>query len=220
MYNVMELEGFGTSLTGKAIYVYCTHTEAWIPWEFISGHTSTILITSGAIKSLEAEHTWTAVFRPSSIKEWSCIATVLRALPGPILLTFDIGSAEAPDAFLTFIDSLVLTRIWVGKGISIPTIPDAIFFPVLREGLAETYNLLTRLPGRNAHGPWKCMNQLEWSSLVETTVRSELGLVLSDVGESDWTLFWHKISDSTQPDCITRGTALVRTALAILEKCT
>ena len=62
------------------------------------------------------------------------------------------------------------------------------------------------------------MNQLEWSSLVETTVLPELGLVLSDVGESDWILFWHKISDSTQPDSRTIGTALVRTRLAILEK--
>lgn len=219
-HTVMELEGFGTSLTGYSLYIPCREHEAWIPWEFLSGHISRVLVTSDtpSIRLVEAENTWNAVFRPTTPKEWSCIATVVRNLVGPTLLVFD-GSPSPPDAFLPSIEQCT-TKIWIGNHASIPVIPDAIFFPVLRERITEAYNILTQLPGRNSHGAWKGMSASEWSLLITTTTGSELGIVVSDVGESEWVLFWHNPSDSLDVElCKKRGISWLQTGVHMMELC-
>jgi len=227
----MELEGFGASLIGRAIYVHADVQNAWIPWEFILGTTYScrMLIGSehGGVNRIEIENPWSFVIKPKSGKDWSCIATILRAMSGSVLLTFDIGCPRPSDSFVQFLDALVaegkivLTRIWLGMDVDIPTIPDAIFFPVdIVTTCSDIYDMLVRLPGRGGHDPWKKMSASEWKALTDTTMQSKLGIVLSDIGETEWTLFWHKLSDSDvlpRNVLFQKGFHLMRTAMSIME---
>jgi hypothetical protein len=231
----MELEGFGASLVGRVLYVYADAASAWIPWEFVSGTAySCRLLISGdgpGLRCVEAENSWTAVFRPTCAKDWSCIATVIRGMSPSVLLVFDTHAPPAPPAFISFMDSVVadgrtiLTRIWIGQHIEIPAIPDAIFVPALHETeprkSQEIYELFGRLPGRGSHGGWSGMNGNDWNALVKATGDSDLGMVFSDIGEHGWTLFWHKIGDSRAEGhgvMIKRGFTWLRTGMALVEK--
>ena len=229
----MELEGFGASLLGRAIYVCANHDSAWIPLEFISGtpYSCKLLITgeSPGHRCIEAEHTWTAVFKPNQPKDWSVIATVLRGLGPNILLVFDTHAPVAPPTFISYLDGIVLenrttvTRIWIGEHIEIPVIPDAIFFPIVYDAkhAHDIFAMLKRLPGRGSHGPWFSIPEAEWPSIVKATQDSGLGMVVSDIGESSWSLFWHKLSDSRSENhahMTKRGLTWLKTGLAILEK--
>ena len=228
----MELEGFGASLIGRAIYVFADSQDVWIPWEFITGtqYSCKILITSlkNDFHCLEVENAWTIIVRPQTAKDWSCIATILRGMGGSVLLTFDVGCPKPPDSFLSFLDSIVtearivVTRIWVGKGIEIPIVPDAIFFPVqIRSFNEAVYELLGRLKGRFDHGPYTQMSAGEWRALIDATQQSNLGLVVSDVGEHEWKLFWHKLGDSLTGEkskMFQTGFSWLRTAMSVLEK--
>ncbi len=151
---------------------------------------------------------------------------------GPaVLIVFDTHAPPAPPAFISFIDAvladgrIVVTRVWIGQHIEIPTIPDAIFVPVLNDAVArkaqEVFELFGRLPGRGAHQGWAGMNAHDWTALVKATTESQLGIVLSDIGEQSWTLFWHKIGDSRAEGhgvMIKRGFTWMRTGMAIVEK--
>jgi hypothetical protein len=117
----------------------------------------------------------------------------------------------------------ILTRIWIGQHIEIPAIPDAIFVPVLHDArkAQEIFELFGRLPGRGSHHGWAGMNNNDWNALVKATGESDLGMVMSDVGENAWTLFWHKIGDSRAEGhgvMIKRGFTWMRTGMAIVEK--
>jgi hypothetical protein len=225
--NKMELEGFSTSLAGRALYIYANPDEAWIPWEFINGtqYSCKILIRGDTTTVVEAENNWTAVFRPSGPRDWSMLATVIRGATGSVLLTFDSGCPRAPEAFISFLDSTlatgrtIVTRIWIGVGIEVPCIPDAIFFPsVSTAKTTAVYEILGRLPARNTHGPWKRAALADWLSLCAATASAHLGLVITDIEESEWSLFWHKIADSVAPSGLKQGLALARAGLTIVEK--
>lgn len=204
----MELEGFGASLVGRSLYVFASGTSVWIPWEFISGTTYSckLLITSDTSNHhcLEIEHNWTFVIRPKSAKDWSCIATILKSMiGGSVLLTFDVGCSLPPESFYGFLHSivqegrLVLTRVWVGENVELPSVPDAIFFPVnIADTQSQILAMLKGLPSRNNHGGFQGPSVEEWRAMIAATVQSGLGIVVSDIGESAWTLFWHKTGDS------------------------
>ncbi len=229
----MELEGFGASLVGRNIYIVADGEHAWIPWEFVSGtaYTCKILVTGEGygLRCVEAENNWTAIFRPVTPRDWSCIATIIKGMGNTVLLTIDHHAPVAPAAFITFLDSVlaegrtVITRIWIGTHMEIPAIPDAIFFPVLRDAgrASAAYEMMCRLPARGGHGSWKTPPIGEWNALVGATITGGLGLVISDVGESAWTLFWHKIADSAAEGhgvVMKRGLAWLRTGAALIEK--
>lgn len=229
----MELEGFGASLVGRAVYVYADSVSAWIPWEFVSGtsYSCRILISGegAGLRCVEAENTWNAVFRPSSAKDWSCIATMIRGMGPAVLIVFDTHAPPAPPAFISFMDAvladgrIVLTRVWIGQHIEIPTIPDAVFVPVMHDArrAQDVFELFGRLPGRGAHQGWTGMTAHDWASLVKATTDSDLGMVMSDVGEQSWTLFWHKIGDSRAEGhgvMMKRGFNWLRTGMALVEK--
>ncbi len=160
-------------------------------------------------------------------KEWSCLATILRAMGGggPILLVFGLGAAKAPPAFLSFLEGLLadgrvsVTRVWLGEHIEIPTIPDAIFFPV--GAVSHTmYEMIHRLPPRLNHEGFFITNE-NWTNIVEATKDQNLGLVVSDVGEPRWSLFWHKIADSdteTSSSRFRKGLRLVKIGTGMLER--
>lgn len=235
----MELEGFGTSLVGCSLYVHTNADHAWVPMEFLSNPFSCKLLVTGSDGShhcVEAETTWTAILRPVSPKDWSCIATLIRgAGPGPggttasVLLTFDTGCPVLPESFAAFLDAVVaegrisLTRVWIGFGARIPTVPDAVFFPPSMDAEARgvAHALIGRLPARNGHGAPPSMSSEEWASLVTATATSGMGICVTDVGENGWTLFWHKPVDSageSREALVRRGLAWMRTGGAILEK--
>jgi hypothetical protein len=221
----MELEGFSTSLIGRSLYVYAGPEESWIPYEFISGtqYSCKVLIRGAAMSVAEAENEWTVVFRPTCPRDWSIIATIIRSSIGSVLLAFD--AVKPPESFITFLDTTVstsrtlVTRIWIGVGIEIPCIPDAIFFPPIT--LAQqtvVCDVLGRLPARSGHGPWRKLSAADWTSLCQATIASGLGMVVSDVEESEWSLYWHKVADSATTSGLKQGLALVRAGATILEK--
>lgn len=226
----MELEGFGASLVGRTIYVQASGRDAWIPWEFISGtqYNCKLFITSDSnnYRCLELENTWTMIVRPLVARDWSCIATILKGMGGSILLAFDEGCPKVPESFHTYLESIVqegrtvLTRVWVGLQVELPVVPDAIFFPVLIQSeVTNIYTMLMKLPGRNSHGPFSSMSLQEWTAMVEATVQSNVGMVVSDIGESKWSLFWHKLADSDQGEnFVKKGVAWLKTATVFLEK--
>lgn len=229
----MELEGFGASLIGRALYVCSDAERAWIPWEFISGtpYNCKILISGDGpgLRTVEANESWTAIFRPTQPKDWSVIATVLRGLGPNILLVFDTYAPQAPANFISYLDGIVqesrtiVTRIWIGEHIEIPAIPDAIFFPVLRDTTHSNnaFSMIGRLPARGNHGPCTAASVQEWPPLLKATQDSNLGIVVSDIGETSWSLFWHKLSDSRKENSAVltkRGLAWAKTGLSILEK--
>jgi hypothetical protein len=153
---------------------------------------------------------------------------MIKSAGGPVLLTVDTHAPPLPASFVSFLDSIcaegrILTRVWIGTHHEIPAIPDAILFPPLRDPFRATaaYDMIRRLPGRGGHGIWNAMTPTEWGTLVEATAKSELGILISDIGEKAWTLFWHKISDSVveaRGALIKRGLFWLRTGAAIVEK--
>lgn len=230
----MELEGFGASLVGRAIYVCTPPEKAWIPFEFISGTTYNCRICiSGHAKNVRLVDTadgWNAVFHPTSSRDWSCIATMIQSMGPQILLVFDSYAPVPPSTFVTFLDScvssgrVVLTRIWIGTHVEIPCIPDAILFPVFSggAGAAEAYDMMRRLPARGGHGGWNAPNLDEWNELVKATVDGHLGIMISDVGEHAWSLFWHKVEDSlvgTPGSQLQAARILLNTGMKLLDRC-
>ena len=199
----MELEGFGASLVGRPIFVYADAEHAWIPFEFISGVTynARILVTGHACSPVELEYPWNIVFRPSQPKDWSALATILRGLGKTLLLVFDHPATDPPDSFYPFLESMlaegrtVITRVWIGTAVALPLIPDAVFFPPQADAAAAA-ELVQALPERaGRHGPCK-IQAAEWASPAKATQDMKLGIIVSDVGESEWTVFWHKPADS------------------------
>lgn len=228
----MELEGFGASLVGRVVYVVADSEHAWLPWEFLSGtqYAARILIAGDGhgLRLLEAENNWNAVFRPTGGRDWSVIATMMKSAGGPVLLTVDASAPVLPASFIVFMDGLLaegrtVTRVWVGTHHEIPAVPDAILFPPLRDPFRATaaYEMIRRLPGRDGHGPWTAMGSVEWGTLVDATAKSDLGILISDVGERAWCLFWHKIADSVADSrgvLVKRGLLWLRTGAILLEK--
>jgi hypothetical protein len=116
----------------------------------------------------------------------------------------------------------VITRIWVGENVEMAAIPDAIFYPVLRDAkhAQDVLSMLAHLPERRNHGPFM-IGHTEWPAIVKATQESNLGLIVSDIGERSWNLFWHNIRDSrseSQSVLAKRGLVWLKTGLALLEK--
>lgn len=228
----MELEGFGASLIGRTVYVNAAADVAWIPWEFITGtmYTCKILVTGEGFgtRSIEAEGCWTVVVRPANAKDWSMIATIMRGMGGTQILVFDSHAPRAPDSFVTFMDALlgegriVLTRVWIGEHAEIPAIPDAIFFPVMHTAaaMASSFAMVRRLPARNGHGIFRTMGDHEWNAICNAAAGTGVGVIVSDVGESEWSLFWHKVGDSrldSPSHRLKRGLMWLRTGAMMIE---
>lgn len=201
----MELEGFGASLVGRCVYVNTTADYAWVPWEFVNGtYTSKILIcgNAGTRSETALSNNWTAVFNPVDARIWSAVATVVKGLGPTVLLVFDVGYPTITPTFLTFLDNVlaegrtVLTRVFLGTT-GLPAIPDAIFFPVGSAlGTTGVYDTCMRLPAVRGHGSWTGMAPAEFSALMDTVTSTKVGVAISDVGETGWTLFWHRPDDS------------------------
>jgi hypothetical protein len=198
----MELEGFGVSLVGRCVHICADSNDAWLPWEFLAASYNCRILICGEVKktTLAFTQSWTAVFTPNDVKVWSAIATVLKGMGSTVLLVFDTSAPEMPASFVRFLDDCisqgrqVITRVWIGKKALMPSIPDAVFFPT-SDG-SNVYDYLLKMPTRNGHGTWSGMSAVEFKTLKDTVASNNLGFVISDLGESGWTLFWHRESDS------------------------
>jgi hypothetical protein len=115
----MELEGFSASLQGSSIVVMVEkEEEAWIPWEFLS-EGMTILICGKEVPShriVRDSYPWNIVWTPTTSRDWSMIATILKATAGPLTLVIDLGGPIPPFAFTEFLDSRpLLTKLQIAK---------------------------------------------------------------------------------------------------------
>jgi hypothetical protein len=206
----MELEGLGISFVGRQIWAYANERHhrygSCIPWEYIQGvnYSLKLLIQSeksGKPTLSQAETDWTCVWNPASAKDWSCIATMLRGYSmGNCLLVFDHVNVSAPPTFWSFLENLIregrvnITRVWIHT--SPPAwIPDAVFFPPLADTEMDIVaKVLLGLPSRNSHG--QCRHFPTLSNILVATREQGLGVVVTDVEESEWTLLWHRMGDS------------------------
>jgi len=115
----MELEGFSASLQGSSIVVVVEkEEEAWIPWEFLSDG-MTILICGKEIPShriLRDSYPWNIIWSPTTSRDWSMIATILKATAGPLTVVLDIGGPIPPFAFTEFLETRSsLTKVQIAK---------------------------------------------------------------------------------------------------------
>ena len=216
----MELEGFGASLIGRAIYI----GGEWIPWEFISGtaYTSRILITGDGFSQVEIENTWNYIARPSSSKDWSILATIIRGCGGTMLLTINNSAGTIPLSFYSFLDTViaegrtVITRVWLQC--MPPCIPDAVFFP---PDIGDaSFDILSHLPSRGNHAAFS-ITAKDWKTLASVASDAGLGIVVSDVGENAWNIFWHKPEDSRPANNAVmrrKGISLLKIGTALVEK--
>ena len=193
----MEVEGFGVSLVGRTSWI----VGKQIPWEYIQGaHYSHKVLIRGSRPTLaDIEGDWNVVWCSPQTKDWSFIATILRGIGvSTCLLVMD--HIDPPATFWHFLESMVrgvMTKVWIHE--EAPAfIPDAVFFPPLKASeLAEqALHVFQALPARNGHGTW---NAPSWDSIVTATAAQDLGVVVSDVEESTWTLMWHRPDDSRLP---------------------
>jgi hypothetical protein len=194
----MELEGFGVSLVGRAAWVHGA-----IPWEFLhSQHTIKILLRSARPTFAEAEMDWTCVWHPQHMRDWSCIATVLRGYnAGSCLIVMD--HVVPPGTFWTFLEGMIregrtVTRLWIHEEPP-PVVPDATFFPptMAADVAQRMLEVFSALPGRAGHGGW--VAPADWLAVVTAAAEQGMGLVVTDVEETAWTLLWHRPADSRPP---------------------
>ncbi len=206
----MELEGLGVSLHGRPLWVYAGPEHAQfgsgIPWEYIQEihYTTKILVRGPHSIQTQIESEWSSVWYPQSSRDWSCIATLIRSIGvGSCLLVMDHVANNPPASFWTYLDGIVkegrttVTRIWIHTNAPM-WIPDALFFPPLHDSEATVaLQILQAMPARHNHSTWVYMQTAaQWLDVLRDTRRQGLGLVLSDVQETSWTLFWHKPVDS------------------------
>lgn len=194
----MEIEGFGVSLVGRSTWVHGDE-RTLIPWEFLqnSQYALRILVRpEGAASVADIEKPWTCVWSPTSARDWSCIATVLRSAAGaPCLLVLE--AVVPPPNFWGFLESLgrTVTRVWVHTEAP-PWVPDATFFgPQTASGAELMRRVFEAMPARGGHGHWLSAH-VNWEDLVTATNEQGLGLVLTDVEEQAWTVLWHRVEDS------------------------
>jgi hypothetical protein len=206
----MELEGLGVGLHGRPLWVYAgaEHSRfgSGIPWEYIQeiNYSTKILIRGPHSLITTMETDWTSVWCPQSARDWSCIATLIRSIGvGSCLLVLDHVPHNPPASFWTYLDGIVkegrttLTRIWIHSEVPM-WVPDAVFLPPLQDSESSiALQILQAMPARHNHGAWVYMQPANnWLDIIRDTRRQGLGLVLSDVQETAWTLFWHKPVDS------------------------
>ena len=86
----------------------------------------------------------------------------------------------------------------------------------------KSYGAVQHLPARGGHAAFHKSLE-EWSSIVTATSGAGLGLVVSDVGELEWSVFWQRRADSqtATPHILQRRIiALITCAAALLETTT
>ena len=173
-------------MLGKTIWVY---GDEWVPWEFLQSITCRILIHDSSTSLLFTD-SWDYCIAPKTPKDWSCVATIIKALSADssVLVAWRL---PVPPTFVRFIESMPVTRLLLSSGE--PSLPvDAVF----GTPTAAFRTLCERMPPCRNHGAYAPPSMEAWGDLTKTLAEGGMSVVLTDVGESTWTLFWYKPSDS------------------------
>jgi len=137
---------------------------------------------------------WTYCITPTNAKDWSCIATILKALvvDRAVVVAWEDEVAMTPAA-VRFLESLPLTRVMMGYRTGVPPLlPDAILFS---NDTTTARSLCERLPSRK--GACVLPPADAWTELLRTLAQSHLSLLVTDVEDAAWTLYWYNPEDSS-----------------------
>ena len=210
----MELEGFNTSLQGTTVAIVVDREEeVWIPWECLVQEGIHILLCgkeSRSHKVLQYSYSWNLVWSPTTSKEWSMLATVLKAMTGPIMLVLDLGAPIPPFAFTEFLDTLpMLTKIQIatpGTSLGVFGHPTSIFW-------SDGVSLESRMEAIRTVS-------LEAVTAATTAVKDSKVQLLASNLEGSWKLYWIRSADSWALVKRLGETAkgLLHTGLLLLEK--
>ena len=205
---------------GKTVWVQgtaqgtSTQGTSFIPWEFLQDISCRVLLQGeggssrpdrlggssrpdrlGGSSALSVLESWTYCITPLTAKDWSCVATILKASSAdrPVLVAWSDDVAIS-SAFVRFLEATPLTRVMMGyDGITPPLIPDAVLFS---KDSSSIRGICERLPARLGHGGCALPSADAWAELLATVTRSDLSLLVTDVEDKAWTLYWYKPEDS------------------------
>jgi len=187
----MELQGFGGSFIGKTLWV---HGDPWVPWEFLPDIKCRVLLRGLSDPSVSISENWTYSIAPENTKDWSCVATILKALSAStsVLVAWSNDVSMSPAA-ARFLEGLPVTRLMIGPGAP-ALLPDAVLFS---KDCATARSLCERLPARAGHGPCVLPPPDAWAELIGSLAESSMCLLVTDVDDKAWTFYWHKPADSS-----------------------
>ena len=188
----MELEGFSASLQGLSIVIFVEKDEeAWVPWEFLSDST-TILICGKDIIShriVRDSYPWNIIWSPTTSRDWSLIATIIKATSGPLTCVLDLGAPIPPYAFTEFLESRsLLSKLQIAKKGMIGAfgVPRAVIWS---EGVSLGHRIEFL---RSVH----CKEtEAAVTAAVSAATESNVQVMASDQGGT-WKLYWIRPGDS------------------------
>jgi hypothetical protein len=210
----MELEGFSASLKGTTIVLVEREEDAWIPWECLP-EGMTVLLCGREVRThrlLRDSSPWSLIWSPSSSREWSLLATVLKAA-GPVTLVLDLDAPNPSFAFTEFLDTLPsVTKVqlaYVGSSLGIFGPPNTVIWSDT-VSVAARMEVLQTLRYKEGEGTV--------AAAVNAAKESKVQLMASQV-EGTWKLYWIRPADSWSLvkglGGIARG--LLRTGMVLLD---
>jgi hypothetical protein len=186
----MELEGFSSSLQGKSIVIVIEKEEdAWIPWECLTESTTILVCGKEPRKHriLRDSAPWSLIWSPSTSREWSMLATVIKAI-GSVILVLDLNAPLPPFAFIEFLESLPsVTKVQiVQKGIGVFGTPHTVIWS---EGvlIGSRMEVLQTLRYREGEAAVTAASAAAKESNVQLMASQE---------EGAWKLYWIRPADS------------------------
>jgi len=188
----MELQGFGGSLVGKTVWV--SSEDPWVPWEFLPDIKCRVLLRGKSGKgTVSISDQWTYSMAPENTKDWSCVATILKALSASTsVLVAWTDDVEMSPAAVRFLEGLPVTRLALGTTAP-QMVPDAVLFS---KDCSTARSLCERLPARAGHGLCVPPPPDAWAELMGSLAESSMCLLVTDVEDKAWTFYWHKPNDS------------------------
>ena len=189
----MELEGFSTSLQGLSVVLFVEkEEEAWVPWECVPEGMSILLCGKAPLthRIVRDSYPWSSIWSPSTSREWSILATVLKAITGPITLVLDLDGPVPPFAFTEFLESLPsVTKFQiVKKGSSLGMLGHAhaiIWSDAI--SISSRMDVLQTLRYKEGEGA---------ITAAVTAARDSKVLLMASDCEGSWKLYWIKPADS------------------------
>lgn len=225
----MELTGFDNSLMSKKIgLIVQDESECYIPWEFLhssEAFSHRLLITNNGNKhkNLLVGNDWNSVWTIGSNKDWSCIATTLKAHTGHLMLVYDVNCPEPPNTFLNYIEQLIevdrksitiVCMIKLGQSVRFC---DALFWSVGHDP-KNIYTTITKFVSNNSHISFKYSYDVV-QSLVEAAYKENAELVLSYEGAYDYRLYWSRKEDSflDHSEIIKKCHSFIRSGINVID---
>ena len=210
----MELEGFSASLKGTTLVLVEREEDAWIPWECLP-EGMTVLLCGKEVRThrlVRDSVSWSLIWSPTRSREWSMLATVLKAA-GPVTLVMDLGAPVPSFAFTEFIETLPsVTKVqitYVGSSLGIFGAPNTVIWSnsISVAARMEVLQTLRYKEGEAAV-----------AAAVNAAKESHVQLMASQV-EGSWKLYWIRPGDSWSLVKRLGETArgLLRTGMVLLD---